>query len=100
MDEFLASGLRFVQWIAFISTFCTTGARFNQRTDFTYNKINTVLSFYVITVMEVTFFVAMCLMGRGGVGGGQVYFLQLYVDLDGNHKNFKNNQNEKPQGKI
>ena len=38
--------------------------------------------------------------GGGGVGGGQVYFLQLYVDLDGNHKNFKNYQNKKPQCKI
>ena len=35
--------------------------------------------------------------GGGGWGGGWVYFLQLYVDLDGNHKNFKNNQNEKPR---
>ena len=34
------------------------------------------------------------------MGGGQVYFLQLYVDLDGNHKNFMNHQNEKAQGKI
>ena len=34
------------------------------------------------------------------MGGGWVYFLQLYVDLDGNRKNFKNHQNEKPQGKI
>ena len=49
--------------------------------------------------MEVILFVAMCLLG-GGEGGGQVYFLQLYVDLDGNHKNFKNNPSEKPQGKI
>ena len=42
--------------------------------------------------------------GRGwgvGGGGGQVYFLQLYVqDLDGNHKNFKNHQNKKPPGKV
>ena len=46
-------------------------------------------------------FAAMCLLGGGGgVGGGRVYFLQLYVDLDGNHKNFKNHQNKKPQGKI
>ena len=46
-------------------------------------------------------FAAMCsLGGGGGMGGGWVYFLQLYVDLDGNHKNFKNHQNEKPQGKI
>ena len=54
--------------------------------------------------MEVTFFAAMCLLGWGGgwggVGGGQVYFLLLYVDLDGNHKNIKNLQNKKPQGKI
>ena len=33
--------------------------------------------------------------GKGESGGGQVYFLQLYVDLDGNHKNFKNHQNKK-----
>ena len=45
-------------------------------------------------------FAAMCLLGGGGVGHSQVYFLQLYVDLDGNHKNFKNHQNEKAQGKI
>ena len=41
----------------------------------------------------------MCLLevgGGGAVGGGQVYFLQL--DLDGNHKKFKNHQNKKPQG--
>ena len=50
--------------------------------------------------MEVTFFAAMCLLGQGGVGGGQVYFLQVYVDLDGNHKNIKTHQNKKPQGKI
>ena len=51
--------------------------------------------------MEVILFAAVCLLGGGGRdGGGRVYFLQLYVDLDGNHKNFKNNQNEKPQGKI
>ena len=43
----------------------------------------------------------MCLLkGGGGMGGGQVYFLQLYVDLDGNHKNFKNHQTKKPQGKV
>ena len=41
----------------------------------------------------------MCLLG-GGEGGGQVYLLQLYVDLYGNHKDFKNHQNKKPQGKI
>ena len=34
------------------------------------------------------------------MGGGQVYFLQLYVDLDGNHKNFKTHQNKKSQGKV
>ena len=51
--------------------------------------------------MEVIFFAAVCLLGGGGMGGGQVYFLQLYVqDLDGNHKNFKNHQNKKPQGKV
>ena len=51
--------------------------------------------------MEVIAFAAMCLLeGGGGVGGGQVYFLQLYVDLDGNHKNIKTHQNKKPQGKI
>ena len=42
----------------------------------------------------------MCLLGGVGGGGGQVYFLQLYVDLDGNHKHVKNHQNKKPQGKI
>ena len=42
----------------------------------------------------------MCLLGAGGMRGSQVYFLQLYVDLDGNHKNFKNHQNEKAHGKI
>ena len=47
--------------------------------------------------MEVIVFAAVCLLGGGRDGGGRVYFLQLY---DGNHKNFKNNQNEKPQGKI
>ena len=36
--------------------------------------------------MEVILFAAMCLLGGGGVGGGQVYFSQLYVDLDGNNK--------------
>ena len=51
--------------------------------------------------MEVIVFAAVCLLGGGGRdGGGRVYFLQLYVDLDGNHKNFKNHQNKKPQGKI
>ena len=53
--------------------------------------------------MEVIAFAAMCLLGGrggGGVGGGQVYFLQLYVDLDRNHKNIKTHQNKKPQGKI
>ena len=38
--------------------------------------------------------------GGGGVGGGQVYVLQLYVNLDGNHNNFKNHQNKKPHGKV
>ena len=38
--------------------------------------------------------------GGEGMGGSQVYLLQLYVDLDGNHKNVKNHQNKKPQGKI
>ena len=51
--------------------------------------------------MEVIAFAAMCLLGGGGgVGGGQVYFLQLYVDLDRNRKNIKTHQNKKPQGKI
>ena len=36
----------------------------------------------------------------GEVGDGQGYFLQLCVDLDGNHKNIKNHQNKTPQGKI
>ena len=34
------------------------------------------------------------------MGDGQGYFLQLCVDLDGNHKNIKNHQNKMPQGKI
>ena len=87
---------RFIQWIE-VFTFCTTGAMFYQRKDFTYNKINTVLYFTVVKVI----FLQQCVpWGGGGDGGGWVYFLQLYVDLDGNHKNFKNHQNEKPQGKI
>ena len=47
MDESISSGLRFIQWIE-LSTFCTTGARFNQKTDFTYNKIKILyyLSYY------------------------------------------------------
>ena len=69
---------------------------FYQRTDFTYNNINTVL----LLQLWRSYFCSNVFPGGGGMGGGWVYFLQLYVDLDGNHKNFKNNQNEKPQGKI
>ena len=88
---------RFIQWIE-VFTFCTTEAMFYQRKDFTYNKINTVLYFTVVTVI----FCTNVFPGGGGgrMGGGWVYFLQLYVDLDGNHKNFKNHQNKKPQGKV